>query len=102
MFLLLLLIGFFIYLYLCDGRMLIQSKHFIIDLSKENIKEFIDKKTKPENTCSNCGVAIPIDKVLCQRCQEDEINNYSSDYLQDNTTQVEDENRVTLQRKFKL
>jgi hypothetical protein len=78
----LLLIAFLVYLYFTNGEIHIKNKHFEISLSKNAIMEAINKN-KPKHVCANCGRPIQEDKIICDKCQEDELDIYSSSSMED-------------------
>ena len=59
-----------------------KEQHFEISLSKNAIMEAINKN-KPKHVCANCGRPIQEDKIICDKCQEDELDIYSSSSMED-------------------
>ena len=83
MFILLLLLVFLVYLYFNDGGFFIYSKHFEISMSKQKIDNIISKRKNSVKKCSNCGKVIPDNLRICEKCQTEEINVYSSKHYDD-------------------
>lgn len=71
--LLLLIIGFCIYMWVSDGYIYIASKHFEKEISVKKIK---NKNIK--NTCRTCGVMIPEGEKYCESCKKKQLTSYSN------------------------
>ena len=80
----------------------VSSKHFELELSREKIDEILKKKTKVTNTCSTCGIAIPEDKTICERCEREELKNYTQGSVDKNEDEIK-QNEITIRaNKYKL
>jgi len=92
----LLLIAFLVYLYFTNGEIHIKNQHFEISLSKNAIMEAINKN-KSKHVCENCRRPIQEDKIICDKCHEDELAIYSSSSMED--INIEKENTFVQQYK---
>lgn len=71
--LLILIIGFGIYMWIADGYIYIASNHFEKEI---NVKKIKSKNIK--NTCRTCGTIIPDKERYCENCKKKQLTSYSN------------------------
>ena len=74
--LILILIGFAIYMFVNDGYIYISSKHFEKEISVKKIKE--KNQTNMGPRCERCGGYIDNGQKICSNCINKELEEYSS------------------------